>query len=421
MRHVVRKTTMPMLYLDITQTLRSGLNTGIQRVAKKIAEEVLRAKESSNLNFEVVFSINGGKSFLIMSELSILDSLKKSRLLKLKLFLTEIIRLNIPFEWYESKKKNSKILDLLYYHSSNLILIWQLKKYTFEKIQGLTSNDVFLCGDAFWNTDNDANRLVNVAKSGAKLALIVHDIFPISHPSWFEKRSIDLFTRNFERVLSSAQDIYCVSEFTLSQLDIFFPKNRIRELQTRTFFELGSDFIELDLDEEPLPKIPNKIIMVGTIEPRKNYRDILLWFEKYGDNFQLTIVGKSGWRSTEVMKQIKFLNNFNSNFKYIERCSDAELRYLLLRSNIGVCSSIAEGYGLPLREFRFFGINVVATEIPTFISLQSDSNISYYKIGNVESLNEAIMKASINPTMRNDKLYTWNKSFNDLCALMKSS
>ena len=415
MQHFVTGRKSPMLYLDITQTLRSGLNTGIQRVSRKIAEEVLRAKESSNLNSEIVFSVDGGKSFLILDNLSILDSLKKNRLFKLKSFLTKKIRYINPLKWFGFKKKHSKLFDLFNYHSSNLILRWQLRSLTFNEIQSLTPRDIVLCGDAFWNSDYDANRLINVTKSGAKLALIVHDVFPASHPLWFERRSVSLFTRNFEKVLSRTQDVYCVSEFTLSQLDVFYPRDRIGEFQTRTTFDLGSDFI--DLPEESVPKIPNEIIMVGTIEPRKNYRDILLWFEKYGENFQLTIVGKPGWKSKETIRQLKFLDVNHSNFRYIDRCSDSELRKLLQQSCIGVCSSFAEGFGLPLREFRYFGINVVATEIPTFIILQSDSHISYYKIGDIESLNDEILKASIKPAIKNTKLGTWSKSFNDLCAL----
>ena len=418
MQHFVKEGRTPMLYLDITQTLRSGLKTGIQRVSRKIAEEALKANESSNLNCKVVFSVDGGGSFLIISNLSILDSLDKNRLFRIKSFLTKITRHVNLFDWFGLQGRHSTWLDAFNYHSSNLILKWQLKKIIFDRIQGFSSDDIVLCGDAFWNSNNDANRLVNVTNSGAKLAIIVHDIFPISNPLWFEKRSINLFTRNFERVVSSAQAIYCVSEFTLNQLEVFFPENRIRAFQTRTSFELGSDFIELS--EESLQKIPNEIIMVGTIEPRKNYQDILHWFERYGENFHLTVIGKPGWKSNEIMKQLNFLNDRHSNFRYIERCNDTELRSLLQQSHIGVCSSFAEGFGLPLREFRFFGINVVATAIPTFISLQSDSHISYYKTGDIESLNEEILKASSKPTVRNTKIRTWSKSFNDLYALAQS-
>jgi glycosyltransferase involved in cell wall biosynthesis len=76
--------------------------------------------------------------------------------------------------------------------------------------------------------------------------------------------------------------------------------------------------------------------------------------------------------------------------------NDDELNSLISKSKIGICASLDEGFGLPLREFLSSGLLVVASDIPAFREVSS-KNVSYFELSNLDSLDRAVRK-SLNTT-----------------------
>ena len=129
--------------------------------------------------------------------------------------------------------------------------------------------------------------------------------------------------------------------------------------------------------------------MVGTIEPRKNYSLVLKWFKNTSILNQLVIVGRPGWKSLRVRASIRALKFRRRNILWLRNASDLLLHEHLGKASIGICASLDEGYGLPLREFLEAGIPVAASDIPVFKEIRS-KNIEYFNPNSQDELNEAI-------------------------------
>ena len=151
---------------------------------------------------------------------------------------------------------------------------------------------------------------------------------------------------------------------------------------------------QLDLKSETNNQraTPNQeILMIGTLEPRKNYIEVLNWFERNHLGRELTIIGRDGWKSRSVKLTLFRLRRNGVKVKWLKRASDRDLQKALKRAHIGICASLDEGYGLPLREFLSLGIPVVASDIAIFHET-GDENIAFFRLGDLGSLERAVAR-----------------------------
>jgi len=270
-------------------------------------------------------------------------------------------------------------------------------------------NDVYITLDAFWNTDKDIARLIHAKNSGAKVLILIHDILPMSHPQWFEKSNI----RNFKKFLSEAVNNSDVLLFSSDAVINEFRKRFKLSNQAIHKICLGSNSIRSNLKR----RIWNRegcIVMVGTIEPRKNYLEVLKWFRKSQIPNPLIIVGRPGWKSAKVKFIIRIMKMQGKNIKWIKNANDHELSQILERASIGICASKDEGFGLPLREFLEIGLPVVASDIPVFREIESQ-NIKYFNLGNLHELEAAVESTMNQGFIRESVKFTqWDDAYNAL-------
>ena len=111
---------------------------------------------------------------------------------------------------------------------------------------------------------------------------------------------------------------------------------------------------------EHLPKglSPKKyILFVGTIEPRKNLKNLVAAYDLLGVKLQgkypLVVAGAIGWNTDGVEKDKKI--------KYLGRVSDEVLAKLYKEAAVFVYPSIYEGFGLPILEAMQAGIPVITS------------------------------------------------------------
>ena len=138
-------------------------------------------------------------------------------------------------------------------------------------------------------------------------------------------------------------------------------------------------------------------LMVGTIEPRKGYLQVidaftLLWDKDYAVN--LMIVGKEGWKdlSPSMRRDIpltmdRLLNHerLNKNLFWFEGLSDEYLEKLYKASSCLIAASYDEGFGLPLIEAAQHKLPMMVRDIPVFREVATQY-ASYFKAGNASEL-----------------------------------
>lgn len=133
-------------------------------------------------------------------------------------------------------------------------------------------------------------------------------------------------------------------------------------------------------------------LMVGTIEPRKGYRQALGAFEilwKEGYDLNLVIVGKEGWMTQDIIERIKTHPELNRRLFWINNASDEFLDKIYRACTALIMASEDEGFGLPIVEAAYRGLPIIARDIRVFREIAR--NGAYYFSGlRPEDLADAI-------------------------------
>ncbi|MDV7102883.1 glycosyltransferase [Vibrio sp. TH_r3] len=116
-----------------------------------------------------------------------------------------------------------------------------------------------------------------------------------------------------------------------------------------------------------------KILMIGTVEPRKNYSGAVRLFtalrQKLGDNIELHIVGRIGWGEDADLLQS------TEGIVCHGYASSDTVKDLIAQCSFFLSTSHDEGLGLPLLEVQYGGIAVVASDIEVYREVLGSSGL----------------------------------------------
>lgn len=122
----------------------------------------------------------------------------------------------------------------------------------------------------------------------------------------------------------------------------------------------------------------NYILLVGSIEPRKNIKHFLEAYtnlpESLKKHFKVIHVGPSGWLNTEIHNKIQQLES-KGQFKALGYLPENELVCLYAGAYVFAFPSIYEGFGLPPLEAMASGVPVLASNISSIPEVVGDCGI----------------------------------------------
>lgn len=199
-----------------------------------------------------------------------------------------------------------------------------------------------------------------------KTVLTVHDLifklFPAHHKRlnyWFLNAAMPLFVRRADAVIA-------ISESTKNDLITYYhtPPEKITvvyEAADSHFKPQTSAAIESVKRRYQLPD--DYIVVVGTIEPRKNYTrlvEALLEVRKKYRNLCLVVVGSKGWLYEPFFKRLEALDAFEWVI-FPGYIPDADLPAVYAGAKLAAMPSVYEGFGLPILEAMACGTAVVCS------------------------------------------------------------
>jgi len=118
------------------------------------------------------------------------------------------------------------------------------------------------------------------------------------------------------------------------------------------------------------------LLMVSTIEPRKNHLSLLsAWEQLRTDQFpnlKLVVVGMLGWSYESIVKKFKIWQE-RGELYLLEDVPSPELRLLYRHARATVCPSFAEGFDFSGVEAMRCGGAVVASRIPVHEEVYGDA------------------------------------------------
>ena len=191
-----------------------------------------------------------------------------------------------------------------------------------------------------------------------------HDIFPVTNPEWFHWWTSRTFSRSLKVAVREKATFRCVSEYSRSELLRIYP-----DVKENAFVDRCEVTV---LDRElcrscvgctniGIAESSQFIISVGTLEPRKNYRQVIRLAESLPE-INFILIGKQGWKSHFEIDRLKL---GIANIDWISSCCDGALNVFYSRASLFMSTSFDEGFNLPALEAReLYNLPLVLSDIP---------------------------------------------------------
>lgn len=265
--------------------------------------------------------------------------------------------------------------------------------------------------DLYWQP----NFIPNHGIKADKIVATVHDFSWEIYPEFQPKERVKYFQKYFYSSILKCDHIITGSHFTKREIveRVGISPDKI------TVIYHGIDH-NLFYPRELTNKSPQKYILaVGSIEPRKNLKNLLNAYamldKEFKNEYHLTLVGASGWNNDDIVHEMKSLGQW---VKYSGYVSDEELAILYSNASLFIYPSVYEGFGIPPLEAMACGTPVIASSASTLPEVCADAayyidplNIKSIKEGILKVLgNEELQKALIAKGLVRAKEFSWGKS-----------
>ncbi len=442
---------MTRLFIDCTGTYYSKLNTGIQRVVKNI---IARKAIFHDHGFEeVIHVVQLGGNYC---KLNINDklplrftSILHNTAVKLKNIFDALLKVSKNQTEINSNKNLDSVspenMDGSFYTDIMSVLREILKKFfsisTYidtcllsEAFVSFNQGDVLFLPDAFWYNDVSIDTIKTAKNLGAKIIIFFHDIISLTHPQLMEDKNVLKFKTKFVQILPLLDGYICNSSFTISEVAEYLNK------YYPAFQNLPSGFVHLGYDLDMDGGVSNGIIencgnqsdtdfqndtylMVGTIEPRKNYDFVVNAFHKLWENgvkVKLVIVGRIGWKNRHIIERI-IDSPYKDQYLFMyNNLPDNELIGFYSKCKALIIASSIEGFGLPLVEAIAHKKLVLSSDIPIFREIGQSYPV-FFDLNNENSLVDAVKKIECGEVKLNSavpEMQTWTDCVNQIAYII---
>ncbi len=306
-------------------------------------------------------SLSGPLTGLGQYTFHLTSALMRSRLLEMDLFYED--------HWGNALELNSTILSRLS-HLSNLRIFvrnhipfaYDLKRSWMQLnfSRGLSKKSCDLYHEPnFLAFDTDLPTVISV-----------HDLSWIKFPDAHPKSRVRAMNKYFERGLDQSNFLITDSDYVREEvMDVFgYPQDRIKSipLGVDASFMPRSSKQTFGLLERHRLSHGNYILLVGTIEPRKNIDTALNAFmalpKKVRLDTPLVLVGMRGWLGDEAEARLSSLVG-SGEVRRLGYVAQADLPILFSGALTLVFPSIYEGFGLPPLEAMASGVPVITSNV----------------------------------------------------------
>jgi glycosyltransferase involved in cell wall biosynthesis len=196
-----------------------------------------------------------------------------------------------------------------------------------------------------------------------KSLVTIHDLVFLDFPETMHWKTRIMYSIFAFPAVTKSSFLWFVSTYTKKNFERHF--SNLRPLD-RSNHIIGSG-INLTRFSTPSslaeclhPMLSNQptLLCVGTLEPRKNIPFLIQVFLTLPLDYNLIVVGCSGW-GNHFPRDLKQIINANERIRFLGFISDRYLQSLYERSTLLVSVSKDEGFGLPILESMYFGCPVV--------------------------------------------------------------
>jgi len=208
---------------------------------------------------------------------------------------------------------------------------------------------------------------------------IIHDITYILTKEFHHQDTTDYHLRFALKDFASNNLNVCNSQATMDDIVTYMGVDKEKTIVSL----LGIDDNNKELYDNIVNNydVENYILIIGTIEPRKNIDIILKYIECRPDilnEYKFVFIGKNGWgeHCDEKIKKLNIDNSLKNNILHLGFVSHDMKNTMLKAASFLIYPSIYEGFGLPVIEALSFGTPVLTTISSSIPEVGGD--ICYY-------------------------------------------
>lgn len=395
------------VYFDVENTLEVPFITGIQRVTREFAKYALSPKTSSNLRYVPVIldaSRNGWRPLSAGEKAQVVQGKPRS--------LSFFARL---------QKK---------------LTTWALSS-RFMPFSEMEAKSLFLDIDSSWHNSFTRDALLpKLKRAGITVTKVHYDIIPITHPKLCHPQTTEKFTRHFLSHLHHCNLFMCISHFTRKELNEYAVQHKGNTIETTTIrlgtypsTQKGTESKTGRLKQQTKTSYGRFILVVGTIEPRKNHQIVLDAMEVVfaETDLNLVLVGKPGWNVESTLSKIQFHPEINTRLFHIESASDDTLDALYRSAWLSVVPSFYEGFGLPVVESLSRGCPTLSSTSASLPEV-GKSHVDYFSPADHNDLASKIISLYCEPgtyrelviAAKNFNPTPWETTFKDIDSALSS-
>ena len=232
---------------------------------------------------------------------------------------------------------------------------------------------VFFDLDAAWMCRVKRSWLLpQLKKQGARIVAHIYDIISVTHPQYCLQRGVYNFMDYIGAHLEYADEIIVNAKATVEELEKLTDRLGI-PLPPCHVVPLGADFGKREIvSDEEVPdelvrivKSAPYLLMVGTVEPRKNHKLLLEAYDARlkALGYHVIFAGYMGWNMEAFAQRLHRHPDFRTGIFHLEGLNDTAISYLYQHAKFLVFCSYTEGYGLPVIEAILRGVPTLAADI----------------------------------------------------------
>lgn len=428
------------IFIDLTHTSRTALNTGIQRVVRKLGELLpAKAGDAGYRTELVVFRDGCFQAWEQQSGWACFDYRELRRNLSERLplgfrtLLDLLCKMVPPLRRWLLPVKGKLGVYYLPVKTTSFFLRPLRMMTRNQRRAHMRPQDILLLPDGYWAASEVWPGVRQARQQHVKIVMVVYDLIILTHPEFFPPDAYLPFQSYFSNVLKNADIIATTSKTVESDIKKhgFDAATASASKRRIEHFQLGCDFNDAATPVRPLlanmlssPK--PTFLVVSTLEPRKNHTLVLDAFEKLWEDHdvQLLFVGRLGWMSARLVERIETLRSESKRLFWFDDLTDAEVVYCYENAAAVICPSLVEGFGLPIVEALGYQRLVLASDTPVHCEVGGD-RCQYYARNDSNELARLVasqLEGELRPACETTyKPATWSDSVSELLNLLLST
>lgn len=216
---------------------------------------------------------------------------------------------------------------------------------------------------------------------------VMHDLIFLDLPKITTKGFLDYRIKKMllKRCMKKSVRIACVSGFTKSRCEHYFPKYAGKCYVNY----IGLSEEVLNFDTSGIEKT-NSIIYVGNVKPHKGLKTLIDAFHMLPKGmYRLKIIGeKEGFLVGMKEEDLQ-----SDDVIFTGRLSDDQLLREIASAKFLVQPSLYEGFGLPPLEALYLGTQPIISDIPVFKEVYGDLPVLFFKTEDAKDLENVLIRA----------------------------